>query len=158
MINNYFYDLPKDLQETIYYINTKNSKNILNKELHFLYSSIKYINRAINDLEPELYNFMDDNNITSYVNELVIRDNIPLLKHEIIEELNFDLLIKKKLSMFYLEMFEYNSDNEFCEEQVDGNIINTVEETIDFWVMNMEEHLLQNETISVIYAPLNIVS
>ena len=144
MINNYFYDLPKDLQETIYYINTKNSKNILNKELHFLYSSIKYINKAINDLEPELYNFMDDNNISSYVNELAIRDNIPLLKHEIIEELNFDLLIKKKLSMFYLEMFEYNSDNEFCEEQVDGNIINTVEETIGFWTMNMEEHLLQN--------------
>ena len=144
MINNYFYDLPKDLQETIYYINTKNSKNILNKELHSLYSSIKYINRAINYVEPELYNFMDDNNISSYVNELAIRDNILLLKDEITEELNFDLLIKKKLFMFYLEMFEYNSDNEFCEELVDGNIINTVEETIGFWGMNMEEHLLQN--------------
>ena len=144
MINNYFYDLPKDLQETIYYINTKNSKNILNKELHSLYSSIKYINRAINDVEPELYNFMDDNNITSYVNELAIRDNIPLLKDEIMEELNFDLLIKKKLFMFYLEIFEYNSDNEFCEELVDGNIINNVKETIGFWAMNMEEHLLQN--------------
>tara|TARA_R110001592_G_scaffold270469_1_gene536928 strand:- start:232 stop:666 length:435 start_codon:yes stop_codon:yes gene_type:complete len=144
MESNYFYDLPKDLQERIYYINTINSKNILNKDIHSLYSSIKYINRAINDVEPELYNFMDDNNITSYVNELAIRDNIPLLKDEIIEELNFDLLIKKKLSMFYLEMFEYNSDNEFCEELVDGNIINSVEETIGFWAMNMEEHLLQN--------------
>lgn len=144
MINNYFYDLPKDLQETIYYINTKNSKNIINKELHTLYSSIKYINKAINDVEPELYNFMDANNITSYVNELAIRDNILLLKDEITEELNFDLLIKKKLFMFYLEMFEYNSDNEFCEELVDGNIINTVEATIGFWAMIMEEHLLQN--------------
>lgn len=144
MINNYFYDLPNDLQETIYYINTKNSKNILNKQLHSLYSSIKYINRVINDVESELYNFMDDNNITSYVNELAICDNILLLKHEITEELNFDLLIKKKLFMFYLEIFEYNSDNEFCEELVDGNIINTVKETIGFWAMNMEEHLLQN--------------
>ena len=144
MINNYFYDLPKDLQERIYYINTKNSKNILNKQLHSLYSSIKYINRAINDVESKLYNFMDDNNISSYVNELAIRDNIPLLKHEIIEELNFDLLIKKKLFMFYLEIFEYNSDNEFCEELVDGNIINIVEERIGFWAMNMEEELLQN--------------
>jgi len=144
MINNYFYDLPKDLQETIYYINTKNSKNILNKQLHSLYSSIKYINKAINDLKPELYNCMDNNNISSYVNELAIHDNIPLLKDEITEELNFDLLIKKKLSMFYLEMFEYNSDNEFCEELVDRNIINTVEETIGIWAMNMEEHLLQN--------------
>ena len=144
MINNYFYDLPKDLQETIYYINTKNFKNILNKKLHSQYTSIKYINRAINYVEPELYNFMDDNNITSCVNELTIRDNIPLLKDKIIEELNFDLLIKKKLCMFYLEIFEYNSDNEFCEELVDGNIINTVEETIGYWAMNMEEHLLQN--------------
>ena len=144
MINNYFYDLPKDLQETIYYINTKNSKNILNKQLHSLYSSIKYINRAINDVEPELYNFMDDNNISSYVNELAIRDNIPLLKDEIIEELNFDLLIKKKLFMFYLEMFEYNSDNEFCEELVDENIINIVETRIGFWTMSMEENLLHN--------------
>ena len=144
MESNYFYDLPKDLQETIYYINTKNSKNIINKELHTLYSSIKYINKAINDVEPELYNFMDANNITSYVNELAIRDNILLLKDEITEELNFDLLIKKKLFMFYLEIFEYNSDNEFCEELVDGNIINTVEETLGFWAMNMEEHLLQN--------------
>ena len=144
MINNYFYDLPKDLQETIYYINTKNSKNILNKQLHSLYSSIKYINRTINDVERELYNFMDDNNITSYVNELAICDNILLLKNKITEELNFDLLIKKKLFMFYLEIFEYNSDNEFCEELVDGNIINTVEETLGFWAMNMEEHLLQN--------------
>lgn len=144
MESNYFYDLPKDLQETIYYINTKNSKNIINKELHTLYSSIKYINKAINDVEPELYNFMDANNITSYVNELAIRDNILLLKDEITEELNFDLLIKKKLFMFYLEMFEYNSDNEFCEELVDGNIINTVEATIGFWAMIMEEHLLQN--------------
>ena len=57
MINNYFYNLPKDLQETIYHINTKNSKNILNKQLHSLYSSIKYINRAINDVESELYIF-----------------------------------------------------------------------------------------------------
>ena len=147
MINNYFYDLPNDLQETIYYINTKNSKNILNKQLHSLYSqatAIKYINRAINDVESELYNFMDYNNITSYVNELAICHNIPLSKDEIIEELNFDLLIKKKLFMFYLEIFEYNSDNEFCEELVDGNIINTVKETIGFWAMNMEEHLLQN--------------
>jgi len=46
--------------------------------------------------------------------------------------------------MFYLEIFEYNSDNEFCEELVDENIINTVEETIGFWAMNMEERLLQN--------------
>ena len=145
MINNYFYDLPKDLQERIYYINTKNSKNILNKQLHSLYSSIKYINRAINDVESELYNFMDDNNITlSFTYELAISDNIHLLKDEITEELNFDLLIKKKLFMFYLEIFEYNSDNEFCEELVDGNIINSVEETIGFWAMNMEEHLLQN--------------
>ena len=144
MINNYFYDLPKDLQEIIYYINTKYSKNILNKQLYSLYSYIKYINRAINDVESELYNFMDDNNITSYVNELAICDNILLLKHEITEELNFDLLIKKKLFMFYLEIFEYNSDNKFCEELVDGNIINTVKETIGFWAMNMEEHLLQN--------------
>jgi hypothetical protein len=144
MINNYFYDLPKDLQETIYYINTKNSKNILNKQLHSLYSSIKYINRSINDVEPELYNFMADNNITSYVNELAIRDNILLLKDEITEELNFDLLIKKKLFMFYLEIFDYYSDNEFCEELVDGNIIDNMKETIGFWAMNMEEHLLQN--------------
>lgn len=144
MESNYFYDLPKDLQERIYYINTINSKNILNKDIHSLYSSIKYINKLVNDVESELYNFMDDNNISSHVNELAICDNIPLLKHEIIEELNFDLLIKKKLFMFYLEMFEYNSDNEFCEELVDGNIINTVEETIGFWHINMQELLLQN--------------
>lgn len=144
MESNYFYDLPKDLQERIYYINTINSKNILNKDIHSLYSSIKYINKLVNDVESELYNFMDDNNISSHVNELAICDNIPLLKHEIIEELNFDLLIKKKLSIFYLVMFEYNSDNEFCEELVDGNIINTVEETIGFWHINMQELLLQN--------------
>ena len=43
---------------------------------------------------------MDDNNISSYVNELAIMHNIPLLKDEIIEELNFYLLIKKSY-LFY---------------------------------------------------------
>jgi hypothetical protein len=141
MKNNYFYDLPEDLQERIYYINTKKSKIILNNELYSLFSCIKYINQSINDVETELYNFMDDNNITSYENELTIEYNIPLLKDEIIEEFNFNLLIKKKL---FLLLFEYNLDNEFCEQLVDRNIINTLEETIGFWTMNMEEHLLQN--------------
>jgi hypothetical protein len=146
MKNNYFYDLPEDLQERIYYINTKKSKIILNNELYSLFSCIKYINQSINDVESELYNFMDDNNITSYVNELANLHNIRLLKDKITEELNFDLLIKKKLFMFYLEKFEYNSDNEFCEELVDENIISIVEETIGFWAMNMEENLLQNHS------------
>ena len=151
MKNNYFYDLPEDLQERIYYINTKKSKIILNNELNSLFSCIKYINQSINDVETELYNFMDYNDITSYVNELAIEYNISLLKHEIIEEFNFNLFIKKKL---FLLLFEYNLDNEFCEQLVDRNIINTleepigvamnVEETIGFWTMNMEEHLLQN--------------
>lgn len=141
MKNNYFYDLPEDLQERIYYINTKKSKIILNNELYSLFSCIKYINQSINDVETELYNFMDYNNITSYDNELAIEYNIPLLKDEIIEEFNFNLLIKKKL---FLLLFEYNLDNEFCEQLVDRNIINTLEETIGFWTMNMEEHLLQN--------------
>lgn len=140
MKNNYFYDLPEDLQERIYYINTKKSKIILNNELYSLFSCIKYINQSINDVETELYNFMDYNNITSYENELAIEHNIPLLKDEIIEEFNFNLLIKKKL---FLLLFEYNLDNEFCEQLVDRNIINTLEETIGFWTMNMEEHLLQ---------------
>ena len=140
MKNNYFYDLPEDLQERIYYINTKKSKIILNNELYSLFSCIKYINQSINDVETELYNFMDYNNITSYENELAIEYNIPLLKHEIIEEFNFNLLIKKKL---FLLLFEYNLDNEFCQQLVDRNIINTLEETIGFWTMNMEEHLLQ---------------
>jgi len=152
MKNNYFYDLPEDLQERIYYINTKKSKIILNNELNSLFSCIKYINQSINDVETELYNFMDYNDITSYVNELAIEYNISLLKHEIIEEFNFNLFIKKKL---FLLLFEYNLDNEFCEQLVDRNIINTpeetigfwtmnIEETIGFWTMNMEEHLLQN--------------
>jgi hypothetical protein len=144
MKNNYFYDLPEDLQERIYYINTKKSKIILNNELYSLfreYSCIKYINQSINDVETELYNFMDYNNITSYENELAIEYNIRLLKDEIIEEFNFNLLIKKKL---FLLLFEYNLDNEFCQQLVDRNIINTLEETIGFWTMNMEEHLLQN--------------
>ena len=141
MKNNYFYDLPEDLQERIYYINTKKSKIILNNELYSLFSCIKYINQSINDVETELYNFMDYNNITSYENELTIEYNIPLLKDEIIEEFNFNLLIKKKL---FLLLFEYNLDNEFCQQLVDRNIINTLEETIGFWTMNMEEHLLQN--------------
>jgi len=140
MKNNYFYDLPEDLQERIYYINTKKSKIILNNELYSLFSCIKYINQSINDVETELYNFMDYNNITSYENELTIEYNIPLLKDEIIEEFNFNLLIKKKL---FLLLFEYNLDNEFCEQLVDRNIINTLEETIGFWTMNMEEHLLE---------------
>jgi hypothetical protein len=84
---------------------------------------------------------MDYNNITSYENELAIEYNIRLLKDEIIEEFNFNLLIKKKL---FLLLFEYNLDNEFCQQLVDRNIINTLEETIGFWTMNMEEHLLQN--------------
>ncbi len=54
MKNNYFYDLPEDLQGRIYYINTKNSKNILNKDINYLYSSIKYINKLVNDVESEL--------------------------------------------------------------------------------------------------------
>jgi len=141
MKNNYFYDLPEDLQERIYYINTKKSKIILNNELYSLFSCIKYINQSINDVETELYNFMDYNNITSYENELAIEYNIRLLKDEIIEEFNFNLLIKKKL---FLLLFEYNLDNEFCQQLVDRNIINTLEETIGFWTMNMEEHLLQN--------------
>ena len=150
MKNNYFYDLPEDLQERIYYINTKKSKIILNNELNSLFSCIKYINQSINDVETELYNFMDYNDITSYVNELAIVYNISLLKHEIIEEFNFNLFIKEKVFL----ILEYNLDNEFCEQLVDRNIINTleepigvamnVEETIGFWTMNMEEHLLQN--------------
>lgn len=150
MKNNYFYDLPEDLQERIYYINTKKSKIILNNELNSLFSCIKYINQSINDVETELYNFMDYNDITSYVNELAIVYNIPLLKHKIIEEFNFNLFIKEKVFL----ILEYNLDNEFCEQLVDRNIINTleepigvamnVEETIGFWTMNMEEHLLQN--------------
>ena len=150
MKNNYFYDLPEDLQERIYYINTKKSKIILNNELNSLFSCIKYINQSINDVETELYNFMDYNDITSYVNELAIEYNISLLKHEIIEEFNFNLFIKEKVFL----ILECNLDNEFCEQLVDRNIINTleepigvamnVEETIGFWTMNMEEHLLQN--------------
>lgn len=94
----------------------KKSKNILNKELHSVYNSIKYINQSINDAETELYNFMDYNNISSLVNELSIEYDISFLKDEIIEELNAKLLIKKNLSRL---LFEYNSDDEFCEQQID---------------------------------------
>tara|TARA_Y100000389_G_C17272582_1_gene418788 strand:- start:256 stop:681 length:426 start_codon:yes stop_codon:yes gene_type:complete len=141
MKNNYLYDLPEDLQDRIYYINTKKSKNILNKELDTVYNSIKYINQSINDVETKLYNYMDNNNISSYINELAIMNNIPLLKDEIIEELNSSLLIKKKLSHL---LFKYNSDNEFCEELVPEPVWREVELILVLWDENMEDLLLQN--------------
>ena len=98
MENNYFYDLPKDLQDRIYYINAKNCKSIVNKQLHTIYNSVKCINKAVNELERDLYAFAYYNNIN---NESVIQNNIPLIKAEIIEELHLKKIINIMISIFF---------------------------------------------------------
>lgn len=141
MENNYFYDLPKDLQDRIYYINAKNCKSIVNKQLHTIYNSVKCINKAVNELERDLYAFAYYNNIN---NESVIQNNIPLIKAEIIEELHLKKIINIMISIFYLEIFEYISDNEFSEKLIDNDIINSIETIIESWYIDMEEILFEN--------------
>jgi hypothetical protein len=147
MKNNYFYNLPQDLQEKIYYIDIINNKNIINEEVKSIYNSIKYINKIVDDSESALYNFMDDENISCLVNEIAIEHNISLLKDEIIYELHVNLQIKKNITMFYLQLSEYLddkfSDDEYDEYDYNGSNI-TIENISIYWNDSMESLLLEN--------------
>ena len=61
MINNYFYELPQDLQDKIYCINTQKYRYIMNNEFKSLFRAIKYIDKVVYETELELINFMDYN-------------------------------------------------------------------------------------------------
>jgi hypothetical protein len=145
MKNNYFYNLPQDLQDNINYINIiRIKRDIVNEEVKSIYNSIKYINKIVDDAEPALYNFMDDENISCLVNEIAIEHNISLLKDEIIYELDVNLQIKKKITMFYLQLSEY-LDDEFCDDEYHYNGSNITMETYQLhWNDSMENLLLQN--------------
>ena len=137
MTNNYFYDLPLDLQETIYLINIKNSKYLVNKELRSVFISVKYINKVIAEAVPELYIFMDDNNINTHVNYGAIYHNIPFLKEELMTD--FAAVLSRKLSIYLTELSTCNCHNELFDE-----IIPSIPTIVNCWYNNMEELLCQN--------------
>ena len=54
MINNYFYELPQDLQEKIFCINTQKYRYIMNNEFKSLFRASKYIDKVVYTWTPSL--------------------------------------------------------------------------------------------------------
>jgi hypothetical protein len=149
---NYFYDLPNDLQEKIHNINIETFRYDVNYELTTIYNCFKYINTILKEIKERLYHFMDENNVNILINEEIIQENLPILKDNIIENLNlpsecsdFIGFKLKKNILFYLrnkfenELYNYSTDEEIHDD-IESNIS---EETITF-EDSMADLLLEN--------------
>ena len=146
MINNYFYELPQDLQEKIYCINARKYRDVMNNDFKSVFRAIKYINKLVCKTELELITFMDYNILNSYENEMTILRNTDILKDKIIDYFDESPLIKTNITIFYLNIFEKYSDNN-DDDDADYIIIN-IQEIAYLWLSNMKEHLLQNNSIN----------
>ena len=146
MINNYFYELPQDLQDKIYCINARKYRDVMNNEFKSLFRASKYIDKVVYETELELINFMDYNILSSYENEITLLQNIDLLKDKIIDYFDESPLIKTNITMFYLNIFEKCSDDDNNDN--DDNIIINIQDTANLWLSNMKEILLQNNSIN----------
>lgn len=149
---NYFYDLPNDLQDKIHNINIETFRYDVNNELTTIFNCFKYINTNLKEIKEKLYHFMDENNINMFINELAILENLPILKDNIIENLNlpsecsdFKGFKLKNIILFYLKIkFENELYNYSTDEEIHDDIQSIIsEETIKF-EDSMTDLLLEN--------------